>query len=112
MIRIDDTESGIRILQVTVSSLDAANHESFRAGLKEVLKPGAQHVLDLSLVDFMDSAGLGVLLSILRQVTSEEGDLALSGLSPQVRYLLEIVRMHKIVDIYNDLGEALSSWTH
>ena len=109
MLRIEDTNRGVRVLQVTTSALDAGNHDSFRAGLKEVLQPGAHHVLDLSSVEFMDSAGLGALLSVLRRVSAVDGDLLLCGLSPQVRSLLEIVRMQKIVGIYDNLGQALAS---
>lgn len=97
------------MLQVEADALDANNHDSFRSGLNDLIRPGARHVLDLSSVEFMDSSGLGVLLSVLRRVITDDGDLVLCGLSPQVRYLLELVRMHKIVDVYNDLGEALAA---
>ena len=97
------------MLQVTADALDANNHDSFRSGLNELIQPGARHVLDLSSVEFMDSSGLGVLLSVLRRVITDDGDLVLCGLSPQVRYLLELVRMHKIVNVYDDLGEALAA---
>ena len=62
-------------------------------------------MIDLSSVRFVDSSGLGAMLSCLRQMTAKGGDLKLSGMSKQVRATFELVRMHRIFDIF-DTSEA------
>jgi len=69
-------------------------------------------VIDMSSVQFVDSSGLGVILSCLRQVTERGGDLKVCGLSKGVRALFELVRMHKVVEIYNTREEALAAFEH
>lgn len=95
------------MLRVTIPALDASNHLVFRQALADHIRGGSDHLLDLAEVTFMDSAALGALLSALRLVTTEGGDMAVCGLTQQVRYLLELVRLHKIVDVYQDREEAL-----
>jgi len=68
-------------------------------------------VLDLSRLRFVDSSGLGALLSCLRQLTGRGGDLRLSGMSKPVRALFELVRMHRIFDIYPTKEEAIKAFT-
>lgn len=105
-----EKEGDIAIVTLEVSVLDASNTKEFKAAMKPVLGENPNMILDLSGVTFMDSSGLGAMLSCLRQINSAGGDLKLCGLTPPVRALLELVRMHKIVDIKNDRTEALSAF--
>jgi anti-sigma B factor antagonist len=107
MLEITREGAAVTVAVVHAPKLDAGNVRAFKQQLKELLIPEGTLLLDLTEVDFMDSAGLGALMSALRQVTTQGGGLALCNLSASVRYVVEIVRMHKIVDVYNDQGEAL-----
>ena len=70
----------------------------------------AKVVFDMSTLRFVDSSGLGALLSCLRQLNSVGGDMNLCGMSKQVRALFELVRMHRIFDIFNTPEEAVRSF--
>jgi len=100
------------VMLVTVNSkaLDASNS----GGLKEELKPiVAQHkrlVLDLGQVEFVDSSGLGALLSALRQANSLGGDIKLAQLSRAVRVVVELTRMHRIFEIFESAAAAVQSY--
>lgn len=104
---IDD----VAVVAIEVDVLDASNTKEFKSTIKPLLKEHPRMVLDLSQVSFMDSSGLGALLSCLRQLNSSGGDLKLYGVTPPVRALLELVRMHKIVDITNDREEAIKAFS-
>ena len=75
-----------------------------------MLEAHAQIVFDLSRLAFVDSSGLGAFLSCLRHVHAKGGDLKLCSLLPPVRTLFELVRMHKIFDIFNNRDEALRAF--
>ena len=74
------------------------------------MAPGAKLVFDMNALRFVDSSGLGALLSCLRQVHSSGGDLKLCEMAKTVRALFELVRMHRIFEIYSSREEALRSY--
>lgn len=101
----------ITVLTVPGAHLDAGNIKEYKQAIDPVLKTASRLVADLSKVDFVDSAGLGTLLSVLRQTTAAGGDFRLCGLTRPVRALFQLVRMHRVFGIYNDRAEALASFT-
>lgn len=107
VLEITRQDGAVVVGVVRVPKLDASNVKSLKQELARLDFPSKVLLLDLSVVEFIDSAGLGAMMSGLRRVTSAGGDLKLCGLQPAVRNVIEIVRMHKIVDIYNDQAEAV-----
>lgn len=90
-------------------SLDASNVQAFRAAIVPHLEQHKRIVLDLSNVEFIDSAGVGTLISCLRIVTEQQGQLRLCGLNRAVRALFELMRMHRLFEVHPDRQSALSS---
>ncbi len=82
---------------------------TFRAKVEDLLKDGARKmVVDLQGVSFMDSAGVGALVSALTSLRKRGGKLALANLSPEVQRVLEITRLLKLFDVYEDVEKALT----
>jgi len=107
-----DNLDGVTIATVAVDELDASNSAEFKRDIGTVLQTQSNLVLDLSQLRFVDSSGLGAMLSCLRQVTAKGGDLKLCAMSKQVRALFELVRMHRIFDIYGTRDEAVHAFQH
>src|SRR5579871_1773292 len=101
---------GVGVASVPVDELDASNSGEFKHDIAPVLQASTKLVLDLSQLRFVDSSGLGAMLSCLRQLTAKGGDLKLCGLSSQVRALFELVRMHRIFDIYSTREDAVKAF--
>jgi anti-sigma B factor antagonist len=104
-----------RIADVTVAmvpgeSLDASNAKEFKQSIAPVLTANAKVVFDLSQVHFVDSSGLGGLLSCLRQLHAAGGELKLCGLATPVRHLFELVRMDRIFDIFQTQADAVNAF--
>jgi anti-sigma B factor antagonist len=100
-------ERGLTVLTINQKVLDASGTEPLTAEVDRHLEPGSIVILDLSAVEFVDSAGLAAFLVCARRLNAVGGKLQLCSPIPQVRHLLELVRFHRIVDIFNDLQEAL-----
>ncbi len=66
-------------------------------------------VLDMSGVDFIDSSGLGLLVSRVKQAGQNKKDISLCGLSPQAQLLFELTRMSRIFPIYSDADAAVQA---
>lgn len=101
-------EKGIAIVAFTRDSLDASNAKAFKEDVQPVLANHRRILLDLDALQFVDSSGLGALLSCLRTVHENGGTLALCGMSKPVRTLFELVRMYRIFDIYVSRAEAVT----
>lgn len=96
------------VLKVQADSLETDNVASFRAAITPLLDKSAHFVIDLSAVEFMDSTGLGSMLSCLRIVKSKGGTLRLCNLTPEVRQLFEMVMMDRVFEIFDTPEQALA----
>jgi len=65
-------------------------------------------LLDLSGVDYMDSAGLGLLLSIYATIRNQGGELKLLNVAPRVRELLKITALLNVFQIFDDEVSAIT----
>ena len=106
MIKNAGVSNGWTILTVHSEAVDSSCVSEFKKGMKPFLSPGAKLILDLADVEFMDSSALGALLTTTRLIESTGGALRLVGLTPPVRTLFELVRLHRVFDIMNDRAEA------
>jgi anti-sigma B factor antagonist len=100
----------VAVVEVPVEELDASNTGELRHDIAPVLEANTKMVIDLSRLRFVDSSGLGAILSCLRQLTAKGGDLKLCGMQDQVRAVFELVRMHRIFDIYRTREEAVRAF--
>ncbi|WP_071518075.1 STAS domain-containing protein [Geitlerinema sp. PCC 9228] len=83
--------------------LNGPNTAALRKQVQACLEKGVKLVLiDLQDVTFMDSAGLGSLVTILKSVRSAQGKLCLCSVNAQIRMLFELTGMDKVFQIYRD----------
>ncbi len=93
-----------------MDELDASNAGDLKRAMAPLWETHTKLVIDLGRVRFVDSSGLGAMLSCLRQLTAKGGDLKLCGMSKQVRATFELVRMHRIFDIFGTREEAAQAF--
>jgi anti-sigma B factor antagonist len=105
-----ETIGDVALATVPVEELDAGNVGDFKQSIASVVDTQAKLVIDLDRVRFLDSSGLGALLSCLKRLNARGGDLRLCGLSTQVRTVVELVRLHKVVGIYPNRADAVASF--
>jgi anti-sigma B factor antagonist len=100
----------ITVMRIDDSSLDAGNAKDFKRVVAPMVAENRKLVFDLSALQFIDSSGLGAILSCLRQLHALGGDLKLCGVSRAVHALFELVRMHRIIDIHDSREEAVRAF--
>lgn len=93
--------SNANILQVSeIPELNATSVGSFRDQVKTSLQPShTQLDLDMSQTRFLDSSGLGALISIHKIIIARKGVVRIINPTPQVQQILELTRMHRIFEI-------------
>lgn len=97
----------IAIVTLNGDVLDANTVSAFKNEISSILKTEQYVVFDMNQVQFVDSSGVGAILSSLRTLNSGGGDLKICSLTKPVHALFELVRMHKIFDIFNTREEAV-----
>lgn len=103
-------DTNITVIPVPGPTLDASSAKDLKVAMAPLLTANAKIILDLSQLKFVDSSGLGAMLSFLRQLNGMGGDLKLCGMSKPIRALFELVRMHRVFEIFNTREEAAASF--
>lgn len=110
MAAVLDRVGDVTVAAVGSEFLDASNSKEFKQEMASVVEGTRKLVLDFGRVSFVDSSGCGAILTCLRQLTAAGGDMKLCGVSKPVRALFQLVRMHRILDIYNTQNEAVAAF--
>jgi anti-sigma B factor antagonist len=102
---------GVLVIELRHDTLDASNVSVFRDQIQHFFQSHTRVVLDLSGVQFVDSSGLGALISCLRVLNNKQGDFKLCAMTTTVRALFELMRMHRVFNIYDDQQAAVNSFS-
>ena len=88
--------------------LDLASASEFKQVLNDAVNAGDRIlVVDLSKVPFVDSSGLGALISGMKATRLAGGDLRIAQVGEQARLILELTTLDKVMKLYSTVEEAL-----
>lgn len=83
----------------------------FHNEIKSLIEKERLNVIgDLSRVSFMNSSGLGILISALTSLRNAGGDLKLCGASDRIESLLMVTKLITVFDHYKTLDEAVQEY--
>lgn len=100
---IINKEGDVLSVEVDSKTLDVTNVIEFKEQVVPHLDAGLRVVsLDLSAVDFLDSSGIGGLLSIQKRLGSEADPLLLKGVNADMRTVLELLRLSRVFQVVDD----------
>jgi anti-anti-sigma factor len=98
-------------LVVCRGRLNMAAAPELRKYLDEVFEDGSNRlVLDLSETSFIDSSGLGALIGALKRARSRGGDLRIAAPSEQVRMVLGLTNLDRVLRAHASVDEATRGW--
>ncbi|MEW6361028.1 MAG: STAS domain-containing protein [Pyrinomonadaceae bacterium] len=84
---------------------------ALRNAIRRLLGEGKNKILlNLAGVGYIDSSGIGELVSSFTAVNKEGGTLKLLNLTQKIQDLLAITKLLTVFDVYNDEAEALASF--
>ena len=67
-------------------------------------------LIDLGDVDYIDSAGIGEMVTAYTAVKNRGGELKLLNLTKKVKDLLQITKLYTVFDVHEDESAALKSF--
>lgn len=99
----------ILVVQPTVKRIDASVSTEFKGRMVDWINAGSRKIiLDLSNVDFIDSSGLGAIVSSLKTI-GNDGDLVICGIKETVMGLFRLTRMNRVFQIFPSQPEAIKA---
>ena len=102
--------SGVAVVQVD-GQLIVGNRQELKELVQAALDKGERRILiDFSRTGYIDSSGLGALVSISKRVRESGGDLKLSGLNEDLRSLFELTKLDTLFSIADTPQQALASF--
>ena len=101
-----------------VTVIDAAGRitlgegaSAFRDMIRDLaVKGNKKLLLNLAEVSYIDSSGIGELVSGFTTVTNNGGQLKLVGLSKRVKDLLQITKLYTVFEVHDEEPEAIRSF--
>jgi anti-sigma B factor antagonist len=106
-----EKKNDVMVINVKEERLDAHNSGDLKSEMQKLFTEGNKNILvDLKDVRFIDSSGLGALVSGFKNAISHQGNLKLSSLQPQVKSMFELTRLHRVFEIFASTSEALDNY--
>ena len=91
--------------------LIVGNRNEFKQKVLDELERGARKVLiDFARTGYIDSSGLGVLVTLSRRIREEGGELRLANLNDDLKTLFELTKLDTLFQISDTKERALQSF--
>jgi anti-sigma B factor antagonist len=91
---------GTMVLVLAVESLDRLNVGEFREeAAKAVAASSGRVAVDCSILEFLDSSGLGAFLHVHNLLPEERRPVVLAGVGPKVLTILELMQVHRLFEM-------------
>src|SRR5512139_2930203 len=91
--------------------LTVGNRQELKAAVQDALDRGIRKLLlDCTATGYIDSSGLGALVTIARRVRETGADMRLAGLNEDLQSLFELTKLDTLFEIYPDTDRALAGY--
>ena len=106
-LKFESQESdGKNIVRIS-GDIDAYHSPKLKEKMEELIKSDSKIlILEFSEVPYIDSAGLGTLVSVLRETRNYQKELKIVGLRKNIKRIFEMTRLDNIFEIYDTIEEA------
>lgn len=102
---------GVTILEVSGKIMGGPDAELFNTTLKSLIHQGqARVVVDLGKVTWVNSTGLGILISGYTTLKRNEGEMKLLNVSERIESIFMVTKLHSVFETYKDESEAVQSF--
>jgi anti-sigma B factor antagonist len=101
---------GVLVVEVD-GQLIVGNRQELKQKVLDALEAGSKKFLiDFTKTGYIDSSGLGVLVSLSKKIRDEGGDLRLAGLNDDLKTLFELTKLDTLFAITDSAADALAAF--
>jgi anti-sigma B factor antagonist len=102
---------GVTILDLSGRITLGEGSVTLRDSVRDAAAKGAKHILlNLGNISYIDSSGIGELVSAFTSVKNSGGELKLLNLTKKVHDLLQITKLYTVFDIKDDEATAIAAF--
>jgi anti-sigma B factor antagonist len=111
-IRKREIESGIVVLEMLGNIRMGADCQRISQEVDQLIgKNETRVIFDFAQVDYLDSAGIGTLVSCLTKLKNSGGDLRLACLKPMVEGVFKLTKINTIIGLFPTVEEAAKNFS-
>lgn len=109
--QLDQRDHDGSVVLSPIGRLNLVSASQLRSRIEDVVATGSKRfVIDLSAVEFIDSSGLGALISGLKHARQAGGDLRIAAPGEQARVVLGLTNLDRILRPYDSVEDAVAHW--
>ena len=103
-------QGGVLVIDVD-GQLIVGNRQDLKQRVLDALEAGdRKFLIDFTRTGYIDSTGLGVLVSLSKKIRDEGGDLRLAGLNEDLKTLFELTKLDTLFAITDSAEQALAAF--
>ncbi|HDL03545.1 MAG: anti-sigma factor antagonist [Candidatus Zixiibacteriota bacterium] len=107
----DFEQDGVMVLEPKGKIMGGPDATILHEKLYELIEKGKKKfVIDLSRVEWMNSTGLGIIISGLTTLRNNQGELKLANVTEKIKSLLVITKLATVFETYDTVDEAIKSF--
>ncbi|MBN1482553.1 anti-sigma factor antagonist [candidate division KSB1 bacterium] len=107
----EEMKAGVSILEIKGKLMGGPETTEIHTRVKELVANGVKKVvIDLGKVSWMNSTGLGALMSSLTTMRNAEGDLKIARATDKVKSLFMVTKLITIFDSYDSVDDAVHAF--
>jgi anti-sigma B factor antagonist len=112
-VKIKDRQVGdVTVMDVSGRITLGEGSSTLRDALRDLAAKGHKKILlNLSDVNYIDSSGIGELVSGFTSISNLGGNLKLLGLTKRVKDLLQITKLYTVFEVFDEESTAIRSFT-
>jgi len=110
MLKVDKIENVMVVSFNQESKINVTVSQKIKVEVTKLITPHSKLVINLEGINYIDSTGFGMLLSILRTCKNNQSLLKLCNISPEVMELVKLLQLQTVFDIRNSLNDSLASF--
>ena len=104
-------ESGIVVMEISGNIRMGADCDRVTLETEQLIaKQQSRVIFDFSQLDYLDSAGIGMLVNCLSKLKRAGGSLRLAGLKPMVAGVFKLTKLDSVIAIYPSVAEAAQAF--
>jgi len=102
---------GVTILDLSGRITLGEGSVQLRDAIRDLISKGDKNILlNLGDVNYIDSSGLGELVSAFTTAKNQNAELKLLNLTKKVKDVLQVTKLYTVFDIYDDEAHAIGSY--
>jgi anti-sigma B factor antagonist len=111
LIAYDWERNGVTVLHLSGQLTLGEGTSSFRKLIRDTLDQGKKNIiLKMSEVYYVDSSGLGELVTAYTTVSNQGGKLKLLKLTQRVQDLVQLTKVYRVLEVFTDEDAAINSF--